>query len=102
MRPFIPLYLIVLTFSASAQDFVPLTENITTDGIPPVPVEIADKVDRYGNYRSAGFAEWHPERLEMLISTRFGDTAQVHRVTQPLGMREQVTFFSEPVLTMKT
>ena len=60
--------------------------------------EVAAKVDRYGNYRSASFAEWHPDRLEMLIVTRFGDTSQVHRVTQPLGMREQLTFFDEPVL----
>jgi hypothetical protein len=84
--------------AASAQDFVVPADNITTDGIPPVPAEVAAKVDRYGNYRSASFAEWHPERLEMLITTRFGDTAQVHRVTQPLGMREQLTFFKEPVL----
>jgi dipeptidyl aminopeptidase/acylaminoacyl peptidase len=33
----------------------------------------------------------------MLISTRFGNTAQVHVVRMPLGARFQLTFFDEPV-----
>ncbi len=94
----IVLGLLFVALSASAQDALAPAENISTDGIPPVPVELARKIDRYGNYRSAAFAQWHPERLEMLITTRFGDTAQVHRIVQPLGMREQLTFFKEPVL----
>ena len=98
MRLLTVLLASLVALNDAAQDFVPQTENITTDGIPPVPVEVADRVDRYGNFRSASFAEWHPERLEMLITTRFGDTSQVHRVRQPMGMREQITFFDEPVL----
>lgn len=92
------LCLSILAFSAAAQDTLAPTENISTDGIPPVPAELATKIDRYGNYRSASFAQWHPERLEMLINTRFGDTNQVHRVTAPMGMREQLTFFDEPIM----
>lgn len=33
----------------------------------------------------------------MLISTRFGQTPQVHQVKFPLGSRKQLTFFPEPV-----
>ena len=33
----------------------------------------------------------------MLIATRFGNTTQLHRVEAPLGMRRQITFFTEPV-----
>ncbi len=83
---------------AFAQEALAPAANITTDGIPPVPRELVEKIDRYGNYRASTFAQWHPDRLEMLITTRFGDTNQVHRVTQPGGMREQLTFFGEPVL----
>jgi dipeptidyl aminopeptidase/acylaminoacyl peptidase len=33
----------------------------------------------------------------MLVGTRFGNTAQIHQVASPLGMRRQLTFFDEPV-----
>ena len=33
----------------------------------------------------------------MLISTRFGNTAQVHQVKLPGGARTQLTFFNEPI-----
>ncbi len=33
----------------------------------------------------------------MYTVTRFGDSQQVHLVKQPMGMREQLTFLSEPV-----
>jgi dipeptidyl aminopeptidase/acylaminoacyl peptidase len=33
----------------------------------------------------------------MLIRTRFADTVQIHEVTQPLGMRKQITFFPDSV-----
>jgi dipeptidyl aminopeptidase/acylaminoacyl peptidase len=33
----------------------------------------------------------------MLISTRFGNSNQLHRVTRPGGARTQITFFAEPV-----
>ena len=33
----------------------------------------------------------------MFISTRFGAVSQLHRVDMPLGARNQLTFFEEPV-----
>src|SRR5688500_14749155 len=47
--------------------------------------------------RAAGFQDWHPTRAEMLITTRFGDTNQLHHVTQPGGARTQLTFFPDRV-----
>jgi len=38
------------------------------------------------------FADWNPLRREMLISTRFGDTPQLHLVKSPGGARQQLTF----------
>lgn len=72
-------------------------DNLVVEGIPPIPTSIAEKVERYTNFRSASLASWHPKRREMLISTRFADTPQVHLVKFPLGSRQQLTFFPERV-----
>lgn len=63
--------------------------------VPAVPVELTQDVARYQNARSAGVINWIGDAL--LIATRFGDTRQLHLVRQPLGMREQLTFASEPI-----
>lgn len=73
-------------------------DNLVTDGIPPVPAELAAQVQRYTEYRSASLLDWHPTRRELLVSTRFAQTAQVHRVRMPGGDRFQLTFFPERVL----
>lgn len=48
-------------------------------------------------FRTAGFAGWNAADRSMLISTRFGNTAQIHRVATPMGAREQLSFEVEPV-----
>jgi dipeptidyl aminopeptidase/acylaminoacyl peptidase len=96
-RLFSALPLIALAAALPAADFVTPTANLVVEGIPPIPVSIAEETKRYTEARSAGFGGWHPHKLEMLISTRFGNTAQIHSVTAPLGMRRQMTFFDEPV-----
>ncbi|MER3492690.1 MAG: peptidase S9, prolyl oligopeptidase [Mastigocladus sp. ERB_26_2] len=72
-------------------------ENLVVEGIPPIPATLAETVNRYTNFRSASLSSWHPVRREMLISTRFADTPQVHLVKFPLGSRRQMTFFPERV-----
>ena len=72
-------------------------ENLVAEGIPTIPASIAEAVRPYTEVRAAGFASWHPTRREMLITTRFADTNQVHRVAQPGGDRKQLTFFPERV-----
>ncbi|HCY89997.1 MAG TPA: peptidase S9, prolyl oligopeptidase, partial [Chitinophagaceae bacterium] len=47
--------------------------------------------------RSAGFAGWHPINRSMLISTRFGNTNQLHQLAMPMGARRQMTFFEDAV-----
>jgi dipeptidyl aminopeptidase/acylaminoacyl peptidase len=72
-------------------------DNLVVEGVPKIPSTLAEEVRRYTEFRSAGLAGWHPTRREMLISTRFGDTAQVHQVKMPGGARTQLTFFPERV-----
>jgi dipeptidyl aminopeptidase/acylaminoacyl peptidase len=71
--------------------------NLILENIPPVPASIAERADRYTNIRGATMFGWHPERRELLIGTRFGDTQQVHQVAMPMGARTQMTFFADRV-----
>jgi len=73
------------------------TENLTVEGIPEISTELVDRVRLYTEARAASMLSWHPVRRTMLISTRFANSNQVHRVQQPLGARYQLTFFNEPV-----
>jgi dipeptidyl aminopeptidase/acylaminoacyl peptidase len=72
-------------------------ENLVAQGLPAIPASLAGEVRRYTESRSASLADWHPIERAMLISTRFANTAQIHRVKQPGGARTQITFFDEPI-----
>jgi dipeptidyl aminopeptidase/acylaminoacyl peptidase len=72
-------------------------DHLVAEGIPAIPASLAEEVRRYTESRGASFADWHPKAREILITTRFGNTPQVHRVAMPGGARTQITFFSEPV-----
>jgi dipeptidyl aminopeptidase/acylaminoacyl peptidase len=71
--------------------------NLVSEGAPAFTPELVAKSVPYFESRPAAFAGWHPQRTEMLISTRFGDTAQLHLVKFPGGDRKQLTFFTERV-----
>jgi dipeptidyl aminopeptidase/acylaminoacyl peptidase len=72
-------------------------ESIIAEGVPKIPTEIAEAAGRYGAYRSAALADWNPLKREMLISTRFAETPQLHLVSAPGGARQQLTFFPDAV-----
>jgi dipeptidyl aminopeptidase/acylaminoacyl peptidase len=69
---------------------------LVADGIPPVPADLAERTRPYMEFRTAGFAGWHPRDRSMLVTTRFANTAQVHRVAAPMGYRQQLSFEPEP------
>jgi dipeptidyl aminopeptidase/acylaminoacyl peptidase len=70
--------------------------TLTLENVPQTPPAVREALRRYQNARSAGFASWLDDG-SMLIATRFGQTAQLHRVARPGGDRTQLTFFDEPV-----
>jgi hypothetical protein len=72
-------------------------DNLVVEGIPAIPAALADAVAIYNNFRYASFQGWHPLQREMIISTRFGDTSQVHLVKAPGAARTQLTFYKERV-----
>lgn len=72
--------------------------NLIFDGIPIEELSADADLPLALESRSASFADWLADG-SMVIATRFGNTAQLHRVRAPLAMREQFTFKSEPVST---
>jgi dipeptidyl aminopeptidase/acylaminoacyl peptidase len=91
---------LLLVSTVLAQDGAPVIkpgDNLVVEGIPAIPASLAEEVRRYTEFRTAALASWHPVRREMLISTRFGDTPQIHLVKTPNGARTQLTFFPERV-----
>src|ERR1700736_3063101 len=72
-------------------------DNHVIDGIPPIPAELVEQIGRYTEFRTAAIQDWHPTKTEMLITTRFGDVPQVHRVSMPGGARTQLTFFPDRI-----
>jgi len=86
-----------LISSAQSPAVLAPAENLIAEGLDPIPLSLVKEVNRYTNARSASFVDWHPRKREMLMSTRFGNTAQLHYLRMPLGARTQITFFDEPV-----
>ena len=81
--------------SASAQVAKPAA--LTADGVPAVADALAAATRPYMEARSAGFAGWNARDRSMLISTRFGNVSQLHRVAGPMMDRRQISFEVEPL-----
>jgi dipeptidyl aminopeptidase/acylaminoacyl peptidase len=91
---------VATAFAQGPPDKMPVLqpgENLIVDGLDPIPLTLTKELNKYTNVRSAGFVDWHPKRREMLMSTRFGNTSQLHYLSMPMGARKQLTFFDEPV-----
>ncbi|MGQ0430721.1 MAG: S9 family peptidase [Gammaproteobacteria bacterium] len=70
--------------------------NLAIEGIPEIPAELIERMRRYQHTRQATLADWTPDG-QITISTRFGNTSQLHLVAEPMGARRQITFFDEPI-----
>jgi dipeptidyl aminopeptidase/acylaminoacyl peptidase len=99
---------ILLGLSAIALPFVPATAQqaapvapkpaaIVADGVPPVPMQLVEASRPYMEFRTASFMDWDPVSKSMLISTRFGNVAQLHTVAGPGMARRQISFEAEPL-----
>jgi dipeptidyl aminopeptidase/acylaminoacyl peptidase len=72
-------------------------ENLIVEGVPAIPASLVGTAGRYGSFRNATLVDWSPTGREMLVATRFADTAQLHLVKMPGGERQQLTFFTDAV-----
>lgn len=95
IRGILSLLVSLLTIPGLALAQAP--ENLVVEGVPPITSALRQDVGRYLEFRTATFNSWHPVRREILISTRFADSLQLHLVKTPGGARRQLTFFVDPV-----
>ncbi len=93
---FSALLLVALPATAQAPVAVRQIGAARLENVPEIPAEVRAAVQRYQNYREARFQDWLADG-SMMITTRFGATAQVHHVAAPGRDRTQLTFHDEPV-----
>lgn len=74
--------------------------NLVLQGIPPIPMQLVERVSAYADFRGHGFVGWHPLRNEMLVMHRSAGASvpQLYRLNEPMGQLEQLTTGLEPVL----
>ncbi len=75
--------------------------KLVMEDVPPIPRDILVSLMRYQNIRAAVFRAWTPDSKGIYVSTGFGNVDSLHRVDQPGGAREQLTFFNERVAAVK-
>ena len=90
-------FLLISGFLHAQQGTIQITDNLVTEGIPSLSSDIIAIVKKYTESRGASLVAWHPFKKEILITTRFANSNQLHYVRFPGGDRKQITFFDEPV-----
>jgi dipeptidyl aminopeptidase/acylaminoacyl peptidase len=100
MRIRLPV-LFFATFAAAslalAADVVAPNANLKAEGIPPIPAELAAKLDRYAEFKPATAVDWHPQKRELIVARRAGNTTQLHLITAPGAEPTQITSYPDPV-----
>ncbi len=89
------LAIAAIAFANAAEAVKPAA--LVADGMPTVPEAIARETRPYMEFRQARVASWNSRDRSLLVTTRLGDTLQLHRVKQAGGAREQLSFEVEPV-----
>jgi len=74
--------------------------SLVLEGVPAHDAALAERLAPYLDSRNAEFLDWLSD-TSLLVATRFGETEQIHRVAAPLGMREQLTFYSQSIDTAR-
>ena len=72
--------------------------KLILEDVQQLSAPMGERLTQYTQSRSASFAGW-ASRGRAVITTRFGETEQLHIVDGPLAARRQLTFFKEPVRT---
>src|ERR1700741_5010666 len=97
MTRLLPAALALLALNAASAEAERVTRgNLEIEGIPEIPKPLIDRMRRYQFARNASLAGWTTDG-RITITTRFGNTPQLHVVDRPMGDRQQLTFFHEPI-----
>ncbi len=89
---------LALTFALSSTPASGLAGGTgpSLQGVPEIPADLMARLTQYESTRWASMRSVADDGSSILITTRLGETPQVHRVTQPGGARTQITFRREP------
>lgn len=71
--------------------------QLVLDGVPEWSEAARERMLQYLGVRPHGLRGMNEDGTVLVIGTRFGNAAQLHVLTQPMGARRQITFFDEPV-----
>lgn len=71
--------------------------QVVLEDVPEVPAALRERMNQYLNVRTAALIDIDENGERLLISTRFGNTNQLHIVDGPGRARRQITFFDEPI-----
>ena len=77
--------------------FVSPGSNLVIDGVPPIPSELANKLQAYTEFKPSAIVAWHPAKPGMLIRKRATNSNQLHYVVSPGAEPEQLTDFPDAV-----
>ena len=80
------LALTLCSWSARAEPSGPIL-----DGVPEIPADLVERLTQYESTRWASMRSVADDGSSILITTRLGETGQVHRVQQAGGARTQAT-----------
>ena len=71
--------------------------NLLQTGVAPVPERLWQRAEQLLEARSARLLDVSSSGESILVTTRFGQTMQLHVVDRAMGARTQITFGKEPV-----
>ena len=101
MNLYIKLFLLAfISINSLSAQVLTTTENngiLILEDIPPIPQNIKDDLRKFQNVRSGSFRGFDASGEQIYISTRFGNVSQLHLVKSPNGARNQITYFEEPI-----
>ncbi|WP_338845700.1 prolyl oligopeptidase family serine peptidase [Massilia sp. W12] len=84
--------------AAPASEILAPNPNLRADGIPPISAALAQKIAPYTEFRPRRLLDWHPQKRQILLSTRGkGNTQQLHISDGPDAPLRQITDFADPV-----
>jgi len=77
---------------------VPGRPNLLQTGVAPVPERLWQRAEQLLEARSARLLDVSSSGESILVTTRFGQTMQLHVVDRAMGARTQITFDKDPGL----
>ena len=87
----------VARLSSLPVESAPGLPRVLVSGVPAVPPDFDAWLQPFTESRAVLLADPGDDGKAVLVLTRFASVNQIHRVSAPLGMREQLTFGKEPV-----